>query len=528
MYEPCGVCGQEASDVALSETFPVAVPADIAPDEVEGSASCAELENLCLAGKCKPQVCAGFVAVREDCGCFASGGGGDSGGSGGGGPTFCGVCPANTFITKPNENVKDAVAPFVDEELLALAGDEVTCASIEEICKDGNCSAEVCLSLPDILGEACGCEVEDVNNPVFTPPPVGPTEPPSISPAPTVSPGPTYKAEEVPCGICGIGPTPNPLRDDVPITVPDHLAPPQIKDGEASCAELEGYCQGGYCKRLTCRVLAPIRGICGCPNPYDECSICGPGRVIANTDPTLTLDASLAIPGYDNTISCGDLENLCSLGYCSPNQCSAFVDQAAATCGCQDTVPDFSTPVTTDTTIYKDGPLQGDSFGTEDTMLVQKGAGNEELPSAYSLLQFTITDNEWDKIKGLGFGDHELCLTHVEKATEDPEIAYTACIVPNLEGNDVEPVTGQMINYSTPDSCTNGDFSTFTVSPTTGRICTMVTKMFKDNVKGPGIVTFMVDASVDADPNQSGDRFYTSEDQNGRAPTLQIVDRPFE
>ncbi|KAL3909272.1 MAG: hypothetical protein SGILL_008151 [Bacillariaceae sp.] len=526
LYEPCGVCGREAFDGQLSQTFPISVPANIAPEEVEGSATCAELEDLCLSGKCKPQVCAGFVVVREDCGCYATSDNNQ------GGPTFCGICPAGTAVTRPDENIKDLISEFVDEELLASAGEEVTCSNIETLCNEGYCSAGECLSIPDILEEACGCEATAA--PVFAPLPTNPTEAPTVSPAPSISPAPTYKAVEVPCGICGIGPTPNPLAENVPITVPNHLAPPQIKEedgsaSEASCAELEGYCQGGYCKRLTCRVLTPIRGICGCPNPYEFCSICGPGQTISNTNPTLNLDAALAIPGYDSSMTCGDMARLCDLGFCSPDQCSALVGPAAETCGCEDSVPDFTTSVTTDTTVYGDGPLIGDTFGTEDTMLVQRGAGTDELPSAYSLLQFTITDTEYEAIKRLGFGDNELCLTHVPEASEKPEMVYRACIVNDVEGNDVGPVNGEMVNYSIPASCKGNDEpATFRVEPTTGRICTMVTKMFKNNVKGPGIVTFMVDSPEENDGSLPGDRFYTSEDGSGRGPTFQIVDRPFE
>ncbi|KAL3906197.1 MAG: hypothetical protein SGARI_004108 [Bacillariaceae sp.] len=251
---------------------------------------------------------------------------------------------------------------------------------------------------------------------------------------------------------------------------------------------------------------------------------------ISDTNPTLNLDANLVINGFDNTMTCGELNDLCANGWCDENQCPAYVDQVSAVCGCRDTQPDFTSSTTSDTTIFRDGPLfeHEDPSNTEDTMLVQKGEkDNENLPAAYALMQFTLSQSDYDKVKRLGFAEVELCLHHVEDASEDKETPYTACIIPDVQGENVETISGDMVNYVTPGSCSNEDFVTFNVSPTTGRVCMIVTEIFDDNVKGPGTITFMIDGNG-AEENQPGDRFYTQEDSSGRRPTLQLVDRPYD
>jgi hypothetical protein len=514
-FLPCGVCGDGPAGAPLREDYEVSVPMDIAPDSIiNGMASCAEIEEICLAGECNPQVCSGLAEVRQACGC-----------PGAGGPTLCSICPAQTSMTRPDEDIGDVISPYVSAGMLDAAGDVVTCASFDELCKEGQCGSDVCQTIPNIVSEPCGCTPTAGSGPPSFPTGSAPTEAPTMSAAPTSSAAPTYKAEFEFCGICGVGPTPNPLTD-VPIAIPEHLAPPQVKNGEATCTELESYCQEGYCRPLTCRVLEPIRGLCGCPNADPPCSICGAGKVISNTDAALNLDPAVAVPGYDLSLTCGELNDLCAAGFCDGSRCEQYPDIVTQTCGCTDTIPDLALFSSSDTTIYPNGTLSTDSFAGEDTMLVQGGlSDNEELPRAFSLVEFTVTDTDYQDVLRFGFATVELCLHHAVSAEADREMTYRACVVPNVNGG-LGSANGETVDYSIPNSCAEGKVSQFTVSPSSERVCTIVTEMARDDISGPTTLTFMVDAA-DSSSDQPGDRFYTQEDIDGRVPTIQFVDRPY-
>ncbi|KAG7337203.1 hypothetical protein IV203_013853 [Nitzschia inconspicua] len=516
-FTPCGVCGEGPAGTLLRDDYEVTIPDEIAPASIKGQpVTCAKIEEICLAGECNQQVCSGLAETRQACGC-----------PGAGGPTLCGICPAQTQMTNLDEDLSAILAQYVDQSLLvAAAGDdgEVTCSDLDSFCKGGQCGAEVCLSIPEIVREPCGCETVSSSVP-FPPFNNAPTEAPTASQSPTISAAPTYKAEFGVCGICGVGPTPNPLKPDVPIRIPDHLAPPQVKNGTASCAELEEYCQGGYCRPLTCRVLRPIRGLCGCPNADPSCSICGPGKVVSNTGATLTLDSTIALPGYDPSMTCGQLNSLCAEGYCNADSCGRFPEVVMSTCGCIDTLPDFTLFSSGDTTIYGAGPLKEDSQGGKDTMLVQAGVSdNEELPPAFALLEFTVTDTDYQQVVRLGFATIELCLHHVINVEADREAKYRVCLVPNVAGG-IESATGGTVDYSIPGTCSGGKVAEFTVQPSSQRVCITVSDMFRNDVKSPTTVTFMVAAGESSD--QPGDSFYTKQDASGRVPTIQFVDRPY-
>jgi hypothetical protein len=515
-FPPCGVCGDGPAGAPLREDYDVLVRPEIAPDSiVNGMATCAEIEEICLAGECNAAVCSELAEVRQACGC-----------PGAGGPTLCSICPVQTTMTKPDEDIRDVLSPYASPGMLeAAGGDVVTCADFDELCTGGQCGS-VCMNLTDIASESCGCTPTpgSGSGPPSPSSDKAPTGAPTMSDAPSTSAAPTYKAEFEFCGICGIGPTPNPLTD-VPIEIPDNLAPPQVKDGEATCAELESYCQEGYCRPLTCRVLEPIRGLCGCPNADPPCSICGPGKVISNTNGALNLDPTLTVPGYDQTTTCGQLNDLCAKGYCSESLCTQYPDVVTQTCGCTDTIPDFALFSSSDTTIYPNGTLSAGSFGEEDTMLVQGGLSNDdELPPALSLIEFTVSDTDFQDVQRYGFAIIELCLHHVVSTQPDRVVTYRTCIVPNVDG--LELANGETVDYSIPSSCAGGKVSQFTVTPSAERVCTKVTDMIRENVSGPTIITFMVDAADSS--NQPGDRFYTQEDPDGRKPTVQFVDKPYD
>lgn len=514
-FEPCGVCGDGPAGALLRNDYDVSIPADIAPDSIKGKeVTCAEIEEICLAGECNQQVCSGLAEVRQACGC-----------PGAGGPTLCSICPAQTAITKPDEDIRPLLTPYVDPGMLEAAGElEVTCANFDELCREGQCGADVCISIPEIVREPCGCEPTGDSSPT-TSANNAPTQAPSISVSPTSSAQPTYKAEFDYCGICGVGPTPNPLKEDVPISIPDNLAPPQVKNGTATCAELESYCQDGYCRPLTCRVLEPIRGLCGCPNADPPCSICGPGKVISNPDAALSLNSTVAVAGFDQSTTCGQLNDLCAGGYCNADRCEQFPAIVAESCGCTDTIPDFSLVSNGDTTVYGDGPLKADSFGDQDTMLVQAGVtDSEELLPAFALAEFTITDTDYQEFLRLGFATIELCLHHAVNDEPDREVGYRTCLVPNVEGGS-ESASGESVGYTIPGSCVDTEVTAFTVTPSSERVCITVTDMVRKTVQGPTTITFMIDAAADSD--QPGDSFYTKEDTNGRMPVVQLVDRPY-
>lgn len=187
-----------------------------------------------------------------------------------------------------------------------------------------------------------------------------------------------------------------------------------------------------------------------------------------------------------------------------------------------------------DTTIYRDGALVGDAQGGEETMLVQSGeAGNVDLPSAFSLVQFglngTTIDLSDDSTVAL------MCLQHLP-STEGEQIAtYATCRVDAPADADIESWTLNNAAYTMPDDC-EGGIVQFNVSATDELFCIDVTFALNQSTQTENLrgrhkrhlldldsFLFMIDA-VQLGLGQAGDRFYTSNAADtAQHPTLTIT-----
>jgi hypothetical protein len=192
-----------------------------------------------------------------------------------------------------------------------------------------------------------------------------------------------------------------------------------------------------------------------------------------------------------------------------------------------------------DTTIYVDGELVGDDFSKEETMLVQGGeAGNNELPTAYSLVQFELNRTELEML--MDPVDVEFCLDHVETAEDvDRVVTYTACLVPYTSS--VNNLTGSNANYTLPDDCIGGEKVTFDISPPDQDFCIPATDVVMAAANEATMIRRLRGHSQErrkllmlddilvlaiSNPNasdQPGDRFYTSKDANGRVPLVEFT-----
>jgi hypothetical protein len=209
-----------------------------------------------------------------------------------------------------------------------------------------------------------------------------------------------------------------------------------------------------------------------------------------------------------------------------------------------------------DTTIYVDGQDQGGEFGSQDTMLVQGGdPGDNDLPRAYSLVQFELDGTEVDML--MEPVEAEFCLTHViNEGSADRIVTYTTCAVP-FDSN-VNNLTGSTATYILPDDCLSGETVEFDLSPTSDLVCIGVRgllmsltgtgggnettarlrgrwRQLQDDrllqVGGPDLQDelmlpegpVVMAIYLSGDSTESGDRFYTSNDVEGRGPELNFV-----
>ena len=212
-------------------------------------------------------------------------------------------------------------------------------------------------------------------------------------------------------------------------------------------------------------------------------------------------------------------------------------------------------------TIYLDGANAEETSGQEDIMLVQNGFSNDELPSAYSLVQF---DDIIGVDSGMSVDDYldtiddlvvDFCLIVASNEREDTA-TYTTCLLPEVaEG--IETLTGSA-GYTIPESCLNQKVVTFEVNPFDVEVCVDIASLLTDSTDMSEVdttevnTTEVVNNNESSDPtpslrsrrrtmetevnltyllmidsleesDQPGTRFYSSNNLIGAGPTLGIV-----
>ena len=221
-----------------------------------------------------------------------------------------------------------------------------------------------------------------------TEPPVSTTSSPTPSPVPSPTPFPTPLATVPPtavaseevfpaCSICGEGQV---------VGNPDGII--EVEGESINCGSFADFCLEGGCNLDVCaafsnvEVVETLFGDCDCqpegvttpvptplptapPTPFptaaptsassegtfEPCSICVEG-VLGNPSGTVTLN--------DQTVACGDLDDFCLGGSCSPEQCAVFseasIQALIADCQCstggtfeptETSVPDTAQPTET-------------------------------------------------------------------------------------------------------------------------------------------------------------------------------------
>lgn len=139
-----------------------------------------------------------------------------------------------------------------------------------------------------------------------------------------------------------------------------------------------------------------------------------------------------------------------------------------------------------DTTIYRDGVLSESAAGNEDTMLVQSGvAGNDELPSAYALVQFDgklNIDGDMTVAEYLNAIPDAVVDFCFNVATDGdggtPGQTFSTCLLaPPTE--DIEQLTGANADYRIPESCLNGAVEDFQVTADSKEVCVNVADMLR-------------------------------------------------
>jgi len=264
LYPPCGMCGNFPSFVPLDELSNVVVPLDLAPPQLASraltgenvTASCNELESLCLDGHCSPTLCISLLDASNFCGCLA--------------PVQdpCNFCAEDEVLEEPELRVALSAA----ESPLGEAT-TTTCRFWEGYCAAGFCNPEVCELVQN--DNRCSCRSSD------------PSAAPSVSAAPTtaepsatptISISPTFKAQYERCSICGGDKLDFLLKDNVEVPIaPAEVAPPQVDlredmetgewKGYTTCKQLEELCEGGYCQPALCETFSSTVSLqedCGC------------------------------------------------------------------------------------------------------------------------------------------------------------------------------------------------------------------------------------------------------------------------
>ena len=183
-----------------------------------------------------------------------------------------------------------------------------------------------------------------------------------------------------------------------------------------------------------------------------------------------------------------------------------------------------------DTTIYRDGLNVEQSFGSEETMLVQSGVpGNVDLPSAFALVQFDLNTTVPTDV------DAFLCLSHVQEddSNDNTTTTYRACSLPPTD-LDVESLTGSDATYTIPNDCLS-EVVQFLVSPEDEVVCVNVAPALflgstpVRNLRGRhrrlqngASYLLMIDA-LGPGSDQPGDRFFTRQSPDpSRRPTLEL------
>jgi hypothetical protein len=186
-----------------------------------------------------------------------------------------------------------------------------------------------------------------------------------------------------------------------------------------------------------------------------------------------------------------------------------------------------------DTTIYRDGVLAGEPQGTEDTMLVQSGeAGNVDLPSAFSLVQFDLNGTSIDTSDDATVAI--MCLEHLPNIETDQVSTYATCRILASPDATIEDWTVEDAGYTIPDDCAGGVVE-FNVSSADESFCIDVTAAVSQSSSAIGLrgrsrqlqpvdsLLFMIDAAQQG-LEQAGDRFYTSNAENPEwRPSLSIT-----
>jgi hypothetical protein len=531
-YKPCGVCGNFPTFVPLSN-FPLTIPIELSPPQVtKGTSTCAEFEDICQGGYCQPELCELLPSSGEFCGCLA--------------PIYpiCEICADNEILIKPDTalSLSSELSPTGEAQTM-------TCDSVEGICEAGFCNPELCLSAQD--SPRCGCQ-----------PKPKPTATPTSSPAPTISPAPTFKAEFSSCSICGGDGPVDIVLNDIKVSVPDDIAPPQVTTGKATCTNLESYCQGGYCSPVACESVLQVADTCGCftntnsptkapltptdlsktnspvviipteppiVTAYPTCGICGPDNVLSIPDGILVLPPELVpLRVKESEVTCTELEELCQDGLCKKALCAEFpifVDEA---CGCQ-SATDPITPVvgeveaegvTTltangDTYLFPGKDGDADLVGSKDTILIQNS--DPFYPKSFGLVSFDTTD----LVDTANLDIFTFCLEHQPTLGE---FVYSTCIVPSPNDNNVETLTGLDADYKIPDSCVDGLVVEFDVSPSTETICIDVSTLFQESnvfaTNNNNEIIFMIE---DLFPSETrGVQFFSRSAEGGNAPELKL------
>jgi len=201
-------------------------------------------------------------------------------------------------------------------------------------------------------------------------------------------------------------------------------------------------------------------------------------------------------------------------------------------------------------TIYRDGFANEVSSGTEVTMLVQNGpAGNTELPSAYSLVQFDgivgIDTNIMSVeayLESIEVPQVLFCL-NVASSENENKATYSTCLLPP-QSVAIDDLTGTTApQYTIPDDCLNDKLITFEVDSSDKEVCVDIAPLLVADAANAINATeptgsdansslrgrrrldeidtgylFMIDILEESDV--AGTRFYSAKDSEGREPAL--------
>jgi hypothetical protein len=201
------------------------------------------------------------------------------------------------------------------------------------------------------------------------------------------------------------------------------------------------------------------------------------------------------------------------------------------------TVTDITSLPKADTTIVREGFMVGDNFGSDDTILVQRYAADQEISSSYALLEFIVDFEEIGLLQPRS--DSSLCLERLPRTDLETVNTYSICRLSVLPDEDLEAMTGETANYTMPDHCLRQAIVEFEIGPNTDDIvCVNVTSLLFDPITGEvsiernarrqmlplGTETLllMVDSLKLSDV--PGDRFYSRTGiSEGRSPELVFI-----